>query len=83
MFRLSAIISILVYLLTLTSGASAMIYVPGTTIAMTGSNNEVRFDIANDLITFDAIPAALISSTMNFTGAFYATGIGWIEFSTG
>lgn len=83
MFWPSILISAFIFLLTLSSEVSASSYSPGAVIAMTGSNTDVRFDVAADLFGFDAIPAALISSTMNFTGAFYATGIGWIEFSTG
>jgi hypothetical protein len=81
MLRLSIIISILAYLLLFINGVYASSFTPGAAIAMTGSNSEVRFDV--DLFGFDAVAPALISGTQRFTGAFYTTGIGWIEFSTG
>jgi hypothetical protein len=83
MLRLSIVISILAYLLSFINGAYASSFTPGAVITMTGSNSDVRFDVAADLFWFDAVAPALISGTKTFTGAFYATGIGWIEFSTG
>ncbi len=82
MFRLSIIISILIFSFTLTRGVSAS-YTPGASIVMTWSNTEVRFDVAADLFTFDATVPTLQTASRFFTGAFYGSGIGWIEFSTG
>lgn len=86
MLRLSIIISILLASFILSyEESAASTYVPGATIAMTGSNSSVRFDIASDLYNSGAIETApaLSTGTKKFTGAFYGTGIGWIEFSTG
>jgi hypothetical protein len=49
MLRLSIIISTLVYLLSFINGVYAGSFTPGAVISMTGSNNEVRFDVAADL----------------------------------
>lgn len=84
MFRLSIIISALLASFILCyEESAASTYTPGATIAMTGSNNSVRFDVASDLFGYDAISPTLITATKTFTGAFYGSGIGWIEFSTG
>lgn len=86
MFRLSIIISTLLASFILCyEESAASTYTPGATITMTGSNSSVRFDIASDLYDngADASPPALTTATKTFTGAFYGSGIGWIEFSTG
>lgn len=50
MFRLSIIISVFLasFILSYEEGATSS-FIPGANIAMTGSNNSVRFDIASDL----------------------------------
>jgi hypothetical protein len=58
-------------------------FVPGASIAMTGANSEVQFDVADDLLSSIAVWPSLITTSSTFTGAFYASGIGWIEFHTG
>ncbi len=84
MFRLFLFIWVLIVSLTIHGEVDAAnSYTPGAMIALTGSNSSVRFDVANDLIGFDATIPTLITGTQRFSGAFYGTGIGWIEFSTG
>ncbi len=83
MLRLLIFILVFIAILTPSNEVVASSYSPGATIIMTGSNMDVRFDVASDLSTFDATVPTLETATKTFTGAFYATGIGWIEFSTG
>lgn len=84
MLRLFLFISILLGSLIITVDVSASVtYTPGAIIAMTGSNSEVRFDVAAPLMGYDATVPALVTGTRTFTGAFYGSGIGWINFSTG
>ena len=86
MFRLSIFISVLLTSFFLFYSESiASNYIPWATIAMTGSNSSVRFDIASDLYNngASATAPALTTANAKFTGAFYGSGIGWIEFSTG
>ncbi len=86
MFRLFFSIATLIYSLTLVSGVSAtMSYTPGAIIAMTGSNTDVRFDVASALYAsgISDMNPALIKGTRYFTGTFYAQNIGWIDFASG
>ncbi len=84
MFRLFLFISILFGSLIIPTGVSASVtYTPGAIIAMTGSNSDVRFDVATALIGYDATIPVLETATRTFSGAFYGSGIGWINFSTG
>jgi hypothetical protein len=54
-------------------------YTPGEYITMTGSNDNIRFDVHGvlDESSVDATGAKLISDTMNLTGAFYMSWIWW------
>jgi hypothetical protein len=86
MFRTLVLISLLVSSLTLVSGVQAsVIYAPGAMIAMTGSNSDVRFDVASALISNSSTESApaLDTTSLKFTGTFYGSGIGWIVFATG
>lgn len=84
MLRLVTLISLLLLSLATAGGVSASVsYIPGTTIAMTGSNTDVRFDVASALHGYTALPPQLDTTTMTFSGVFYGKNIGWIEFSTG
>ena len=85
MLRLFLLISILfASLISTTDVSAAVTYTPGALIAMTGSNSDVRFDVAPVLGVYDAIPTLVTNTpTKTFTGAFYGSGIGWIMFSTG
>ena len=87
MLRILLLISLLLSSLTLVSGvhASVVTYTPGTMIAMTGTNTNVRFDVASVLISNSSteIAPALNTTTLTFTGTFYAQGIGWIVFASG
>lgn len=79
-------ISLLLSSLTLVSGVSAVVvYTPGASIAMTGTNTSVRFDVASVLIANSSTETApaLDRDTLAFTGAFYGSGIGWIVFASG
>lgn len=89
MFRLIIFIfTLLITALSLNIANAAMITEfihVGDSIAMTGSNNDVRFDVRTALIWFDAGAPALDTTTSipTFTGAFYGSGIGWIVFESG
>jgi len=65
--------------------SAAMSFQPGATIALTGSNDEVFFDVVDDI--FDAgttgIPPVLHTDSSTFSGTFYLTGAGWVDFATG
>lgn len=66
--------------------AGSITYIPSEYITMTGSNNDVRFDVKDALIWFDIGAPTLETNTLpkpSFTGAFYGSWIGWIMFSTG
>ncbi len=54
---------------------SAAQFVPGNYIDMTGSNTSVRFDIASELYGYDAYSPYLMSSSRDFVGTFYGSGI--------
>lgn len=63
--------------------SAATIYTPGLTISMTGSNGEVFFDVADDLFGY-SIPRPSFDTTLGtFSWAFYLSGAGWVDFSTG
>jgi hypothetical protein len=86
MFRTLVLISIFLFSLTLVESTSATVtYTPGASIAMTGSNTSVRFDVASALSASGIIDMdpALIRDTLAFTGTFYGSGIGWIIFASG
>lgn len=65
----------------------------GDSIAMTGSNNDVRFDVRQTLIDYQiANPSINVAGAPSldtttpiptFTWAFYGSGIGWIVFESG
>jgi hypothetical protein len=86
MLRILLFISLLLSSLTLVESTSASVtYTPGATIAMTGSNSDVRFDVASALISNSSTESApaLDTTSLKFTGTFYGSGIGWIVFATG
>jgi hypothetical protein len=86
MFRILLFISIFLYALTLVENTSAsVIYTPGASLAMTGTNTSVRFDVASALSTSSItdMDPALLTSSKTFTGTFYAKNIGWIVFASG
>lgn len=95
MLRFILFIALLLSSLTLVESTSAtVIYTPGAMIAMTGSNTDVRFDVASALYDYKiANPTADVASrpaldtsnvsNLTFTGTFYGSGIGWIIFASG
>ena len=92
MLRFILLISLLLSSLTLVESTSAtVIYTPGASIAMTGSNTDARFDVASALYDLQLAnpadevknPPALDRDTRTFTGTFYGSGIGWIVFASG
>ena len=95
MLRFILFIALLLSSLTLVESTSAtVIYTPGAMIAMTGSNTDVRFDVASALYDYKiANPTADVASrpaldtsnvsNLTFTGTFYGSGIGWIVFASG
>jgi hypothetical protein len=86
MLRLFLLISLLVSSLTLVGRVHASVtYTPGASIAMTGTNTSVRFDVASVLIANSSTETAptLDTTTLEFTGTFYGSGIGWIVFASG
>lgn len=95
MLRFILFIALLLSSLTLVESTSAtVIYTPGAMIAMTGSNTDVRFDVASAVYDYKiANPTADVASrpaldtsnvsNLTFTGTFYGSGIGWIVFASG
>jgi hypothetical protein len=86
MLRILLLISLVLSSLTLVESTSATVtYTPGAMIAMTGSNTDVRFDVASILISESSSESApaLVTTNKKFTGTFYASGIGWIVFASG
>jgi hypothetical protein len=80
------IISLFLSSLTLVERTSATVtYTPGSMIAMTWSNTSVRFDVASILVSewSSEIVPTLMTTTLRFTGTFYASDIGWIVFASG
>ncbi len=51
---------------------------------MTGSNGEVFFDVADDIyLSGTSISGPNFDTTLGtFSGAFYLSGAGWVDFST-
>ena len=62
---------------------AATIYTPATMISMTGSNGEVFFDVADDLFGYPIPRPSLDTTLRTFSWAFYLSGAGWVDFSTG
>jgi len=64
---------------------ASSVYIPGAEILMTGSTDDVRFDVKG--LIFDewtiAEAPALDTATLKFHGAFYMTGAGWWLMSSG
>ena len=62
-----------------------MKYTPAPRIFLSGSNSEVRFDVAEVLYNSSSlIPAPFIdTNTKIFSGAFYLSGAGWVLWNTG
>ena len=60
-------------------------YIPGAHITMTGSNSDVFFDVGDDIFMASTTASAptLHTLTETFSWAFYLSGAGWIDFSTG
>ena len=60
-------------------------YTPAPRIFLSGSNSEVRFDVAEVLYNSSSlIPAPFIdTNTKIFSGAFYLSGAGWVLWNTG
>lgn len=77
------IITLLIWCFSYRETFSSVVYTPSEYIVMTGSNNDVRFDVKTVLTGFDAGVPTLDTVTLGFTGTFYGSGIGWIMFSTG
>lgn len=77
------IIILLVWCFSYRETFASVVYTPGEYIVMTGSNNDVRFDVKAALVGFWVGAPTLDTVTLGFTGAFYGSGIGWIMFSTG
>lgn len=85
-FFISAVATFLVF-----SGTSVFAavgfqsYTPAAKIYLTGSNNQVHFDVAEAL--YDAaspISAPLLdTNTRTFSGTFYLSGAGWVLMNTG
>ena len=60
-------------------------YTPAPKIFLSGSNSDVRFDVAQVLYDSSSlIPAAYVdTTTKTFSGAFYLSGAGWVLLNTG
>ena len=78
-FRFLFIIAALFFGYT-TSVSAVFTFIPGPTIALTGANNGVYFDVADDLFGYSSLPPHLHRDTKTFSGSFYLSGAGWIQF---
>jgi hypothetical protein len=63
----------------------ALSYTPASVITLTGSDGGVFFDVDDDIFTAStSVPwPRLMTATATFSWAFYLTGAGWVDFSTG
>jgi hypothetical protein len=84
-YFLIVIVSSLVDLTSTDLLYAATTYMPGPTISMTGSSDRVYFYVADDIYTaISAVGAPVLhTDTLTFSGAFYLSGAGWVDFSTG
>ena len=65
--------------------SATITYTPASAISMTGSSDRVFFDVADDIYTDGSIVPwpHLDTSTSSFSWAYYLSGAGWVDFSTG
>ncbi len=77
------LISLLAFFGYISSGNAFTVFIPGANISLTGANNGVFFDVADDLFGYPTTPPHLSTTGRSFSGSFYLTGAGWIEFDTG
>lgn len=74
------IVSIVLFFGYSSSGNALSFFVPGPTISLTGANNGVYFDVADDLFGYPSTPPRLYTAGKSFSGSFYLTGAGWVQF---
>ena len=67
----------------ISSWEAATTYSPGSTIAMTGSNGEVFFDVTDDLFGYPIPRPSFDTMLGTFSWAFYLSWAGWVDFLTG
>ncbi len=84
-WRFILLISLFVGFLSISFESSANSFTPGPSIAMTGSSDQVFFDVADDIANNGATtsPPKFLTTTKTFSGAFYLSGAGWVLFDTG
>ena len=63
-----------------TTVSASFVFTLGPTITLTGANNGVYFDVADDLFGYPSTPPRLNRDTETFSGSFYLTGAGWVQF---
>jgi hypothetical protein len=80
MLRRIILISLLFLSLATAGWVSASVTL-GATITMTGSNTDVRFDVASALYWYTVIAPEIDRDSLVFSGAFYGNNIGWVEFT--
>ena len=83
--RLCIPILFTVFFIPFFSVSATTTYIPAASIAMTGSNGEVYFDVADDIINSGSIiwSPVFYTTTSSFSWAFYLSWAWWVDFSTG
>lgn len=66
-------------------GFSAVSFVPASDIYMSGTTTDLRFDVTSAIVDSGStvLPPHLHTDTKSFSGAFYLSGAGWVQFDTG
>lgn len=89
LFRIIFVSILVLFCVDHLSASGYVKYTPANTIALSGSNTQVRFDVATEIYTtfFPASPPvpppSLSTVTRSFSWAFYLSGAGWVLMSTG
>lgn len=66
-------------------GQAAVTFIPASQVSLTGSNDRVYFDVADEIYNSGSTIGAPVLETAiaTFSGAFYLSGAGWVDFGVG